>query len=195
MTERDTALRADIRRLGTNLGETLVRQSGAELLELVEEVRAITKRLRSGEESDASELEEVLSGLDLDTTINLVRAFSAYFFLANVAEQTHRVSDPVSAADPVDDVLAATVDRVLENDVAPDLISDVVSRLELRPVFTAHPTEAARRSLLTKMADIADLLSERGDPRTTAAERRRIDRRVSEIIDLMWQTDELRHDR
>ena len=195
MVDRDSALRADIRRLGTNLGETLVRQVGPELLALVEEVRAITKRLRSEEDSDASELEEVLGRLDLDTTINLVRAFSAYFFLANVAEQTHRVSDPASGTGPVEEPLGAAVDRILAADVDPALVSDVISRLELRPVFTAHPTEAARRSLLTKVADISDLLAERGDPRVTTAQQRRIDRRVSEIIDLMWQTDELRHDR
>lgn len=195
MIDRDSALRADIRRLGNNLGETLVRQVGPGLLDLVEEVRAVTKRLRTEESADASELEEVLGGLDLDTTIHLVRAFSAYFFLANVAEQTHRVSDPVSGGAPVDDLLAAAVDRVLAAGVDDALIADVLDRLELRPVFTAHPTEAARRSLLTKMAGISDLLEERGDPRVTTAEQRRIDRRVSELIDLMWQTDELRHDR
>ncbi len=195
MSERDTALRSDIRRLGTNLGETLVRQVGPELLVLVEEVRAITKRLRSEEGADASELEAVLGQLDLDTTINLVRAFSAYFFLANVAEQTHRASDPASGAEPIDEPLEQSVDRILQAQVAPELISDVINRLEVRPVFTAHPTEAARRSMLTKVADISKLLTDRGDPRATPGERRRIDRRVSEIIDLMWQTDELRHDR
>jgi phosphoenolpyruvate carboxylase len=195
MVDRDSALRSDIRRLGTNLGETLVRQVGPDLLSLVEEVRAITKRLRGEDAPDTSELEEVLGRLDLDTTINLVRAFSAYFFLANVAEQTHRVNDPVSGTGPVNDVLEATVDRILAAQLDPDLVSDVVNRLEIRPVFTAHPTEAARRSLLTKVADIAELLSERGDSRATASELRRIDKRVSEIIDLMWQTDELRHDR
>ncbi len=195
MTERDNALRSDIRRLGTNLGETLVRQVGPELLNLVEEVRSITKRLRTEEGTDASELEAVLSRLDLDTTINLVRAFSAYFFLANVAEQTHRVGDRASGTGPSDDSLADAVDRILAADVDAGLIADVVERLELRPVFTAHPTEAARRSLLTKVADISDLLTARGDPRVTPAEQRRIDRRVSEIVDLMWQTDELRHDR
>lgn len=195
VTDPDSALRADIRRLGMSLGETLVRQVGTDLLDLVEEVRAITKRLRSEEGADASELEAVLGGLDLDATINLVRAFSAYFFLANVAEQTHRVSEYAPGSELADDRLSETTDRLLAADLDDDLVRDVVSRLELRPVFTAHPTEAARRSLLTKMADIADLLEDRADPRATAADLRRIDRRVAEIVDLMWQTDELRHDR
>lgn len=195
MTDRDSALRSDIRRLGTSLGETLVRQVGPDLLALVEEVRAITKRLRAEEGTDATELEAALGRLDLDATINLVRAFSAYFFLANVAEQTHRVSDPASGSGPIDDSLAAAVDRILAAEVDAELIEDVVKRLEVRPVFTAHPTEAARRSMLTKVADISDLLAARGDARVTPTEQRRIDRRVSEIVDLMWQTDELRHDR
>ena len=195
MTDRDSALRADIRRLGTNLGETLVRQVGPDLLALVEDVRAATKQLRSEEGTDASELEATLARLDMDTTINLVRAFSSYFFLANVAEQTHRVSDPASGAEPVEEPLTAVVDRILEADVDQELLGDVLARLELRPVFTAHPTEAARRSLLTKGADIAQLLAERGDPRVSPSNQRRIDRRTSELIDLMWQTDELRHDR
>ena len=99
----DAALRADIRLLGNLLGQSLVRQNGQELLDLVEEVRALTKQLRSDTptpEGAAKELAETLSGLDLDTTIALVRAFSAYFYLANVAEQTHRLDEHTVALVP-----------------------------------------------------------------------------------------------
>src|SRR5690606_30842385 len=113
--------------------------------------------------------------------INLVRAFSAYFYLANVAEQSHRVGD-LSITDE-NRTIAATVDRVLAAGVDPDLLEAVLGRLELRPVFTAHPTEAARRTLLTKLRRVAELLGERSDPRRTTTERTRIDRRVAELID------------
>jgi phosphoenolpyruvate carboxylase len=190
--DRDGALRKDIRRLGNMLGETLVRQHGPGLLALVEEVRAVTKDVRETGRGDLDQLDRLLAGLDLDETIQLVRAFSTYFYLANVAEQIHRIGD-LSVRDLQQrGLLLSTAERIEQSEVEPDLLNDVMSRLELRPVFTAHPTEAARRSMLTKLAQIADLLAARSDP---AADVELLDRRVAELIDLIWQTDELRHER
>jgi len=89
--ERDAALRADIRRLGNQLGDSLVRQEGRALLDLVEEVRAATRRERgSGAAGDDHALDALLDGLDLATLSTLVRAFTTYFYLANVAEPLAR---------------------------------------------------------------------------------------------------------
>ncbi len=195
---RDTALRADIRLLGNLLGETLVRQHGPDLLNLVERVRALTKRVRAAGDDPAAtkELDELLSGLDLDTTIHLVRAFTAYFYLANVAEQTHRLDEHQGrSAGRARGRLQGVVDRVLAAGLDPELVAEVVGRLEVRPVFTAHPTEAARRSILTKVRTVAELLEERADPRLSEADAARVERRLAEVIDLIWQTDELRHER
>jgi phosphoenolpyruvate carboxylase len=191
---RDEALRADIRRLGAQLGQALTRQHGPDLLSLVEEVRAHTKAVRMAGDTEADDrLAELLDRLDLATTIELVRAFSAYFYLANVAEQTHRVGD--LAGTEGERYLQETVDRILAANLEPEIVSGVLSRLELRPVFTAHPTEAARRTILTKLRTLADLLSERLEPTTTNREKERIDRRITELIDQIWQTDELRAER
>ena len=190
--DRDEALRADIRRLGTQLGEALARQHGTELLDLVEQVRALCKAIRHDHDPEATkQLDATLSSLDLGTVIQLVRAFTAYFYLANVAEQTHRVGEMVEE----DRRFEATVDRIIEAGLDKDLIASVVSRLELRPVFTAHPTEAARPTTLSKLRAVADLLDDRLDPRATEADRVRIDRRVAEVIDQIWETDELRMDK
>ncbi|MDH3306164.1 MAG: phosphoenolpyruvate carboxylase [Acidimicrobiia bacterium] len=195
-SSRDEALRADIRRLGNQLGETLTRQHGPALLSLVEQVRALTKRLRENPNpADASELDRLLGGLDLSTTIQLVRAFTAYFHLANVAEQTHRVDELAARSAGEREWLEATTDRILEAGLDPEDIAKIAGRIELGPVFTAHPTEAARRSILTKLAEMATLLEERLDPRAGAGDLRRIDRRQAELIDLIWQTDELRLER
>ena len=143
---RARMLRNDIRRLGNQLGETLIRQQGEGLLEMVEQVRAVEKAIRYREEAQAvQQLNDLLAGLDLNQTINLARAFSIYFYLANVAEQVHRVDLLASRDD--DRLLEGTITRILESDCDPGLIKEVVGRLEWRPVFTAHPTEAARRSL------------------------------------------------
>ncbi len=194
----DAPLRADIRLLGNLLGETLVRQEGPELLDQVERVRALTKRLRAAEQrGDAEgaafdELTGVLERLDLPMTISLVRAFTVFFYLANVAEQTHRLDEDGARARAKRGFLQSTVDRIQGAGLDHDTIAAVVDRLELRPVFTAHPTEAARRSILTKITRIAKSLSQRSDPRISDSERDRIDRRLAELIDLIWQTDELR---
>ena len=183
----DEALRADIRRLGNQLGDALVRQHGPELLDLVEEVRALGKSSRRGGSTEAAgQLDDRLADLEIDEVIPLVRAFTTYFYLANVAEQVHRI-DQLAIAELG---LAATVDRVLESGVEPDVLTEVLRRLEMRPVFTAHPTEAARRSILTKTARLAELIGQRltaGD-----ADLALIDRRTAELIDQIWQTDELR---
>ena len=196
-SERDTALRSDIRRLGNQLGASLVRQEGQELLDLVEAVRAAT---RSGQDpstpSDAAtELTELLATVDLPTMIRLGRAFTAYFYLANVAEQTHRLDEIAARSRSRRGWLEDATDRILEAGISQDETAELLDRLDLRPVFTAHPTEASRRSILTKLEEIADLLEERLDERSTGADQRRIDRRIDEILDLIWQTDEIRRDR
>lgn len=191
VSNRDEALRADIRRLGTQLGQALARQHGPDLLDLVEQIRTLTKAHRqAGDEGADDELAKLLEGLDLPTTIEAVRAFSAYFYLANVAEQTHRVGELAESG--TEAILSDTVDRILAAKLDRAQIQPILERLEVRPVFTAHPTEAARRSILQKLAHIADLLTERTEPTTTERERERIDRRIEEVIDQIWQTDELR---
>ncbi|NNC39520.1 MAG: phosphoenolpyruvate carboxylase [Acidimicrobiia bacterium] len=195
MVDRDAALRSDIRRLGNELGDALIRQHGPELLELVERVRSLTKTDHDPTSPDGGELEELIGGLDVATTIHLVRAFTTYFHLANVAEQTHRVDQLSHRTDREREWFEAAVDTIEKLEVDPTELAELTARLELRPVFTAHPTEAARRSILTKLGDLADLLEERLDPRADTGDLRRVDRRVRELIDLIWQTDELRKDR
>ncbi|MEU8539875.1 phosphoenolpyruvate carboxylase [Streptomyces sp. NPDC048717] len=172
-------LRSDIRRLGDLLGETLVRQEGPALLELVEKVRRLTR-----EDGDAAA--ELLRGVELETAAQLVRAFSTYFHLANVTEQVHRGRELRDKRAAEGGLLARTADMLKDGDA--DHVRATIRNLNVRPVFTAHPTEAARRSVLNKLRRIAALL----DTPVIEADRRRHDLRLAENIDLIWQTDELR---
>lgn len=179
--ESNSALRADIRRLGDLLGETLVRQDGPELLELVERVRALTR-------SDGEAAADLLGRTDLVTAAKLVRAFSTYFHLANVAEQVHRGRELRERRAAEGGELSRSADMLKDAD--PAHLRQTVANLGVRPVFTAHPTEAARRSVLTKLRKIAELLDH---PEVEhGGDRRRTDLRLAENIDLIWQTDELR---
>ena len=193
----DAALRSDIRRLGHQLGQTLVRQHGQPLLDLVEKVRTLSRHLRQTgpDPVAAKELAELLQGLDVDQAALLVRAFTTYFHIANVAEQVHRIDDLDATKTKLSNRFGATIRGLTNAGIEPDEIVALVNRAELTPVFTAHPTEATRRSILSKLATIAELLEQRQDETRDEAWKQRIDRRIDELIDAIWQTDELRHER
>ena len=180
MPADDAGLRSDVRRLGDLLGQSLVRQEGDELLALVEAVR---KSVREGDG------EEILEKLTVDQSVDLVRAFSNYFNLANIAEQVHRARVLTAQRSAGGSWLTRAVDRIIEvqketKEFTDADIQEWINNFSVRPVFTAHPTEAARRSVLSKMNSIADLLDQ---PVSVTR-----DRRLSEMVDLLWQTDELR---
>ncbi len=182
VTTDDSRLRAHIRLLGDLLGQTLVRQENQGLLDQVEEVRLAVR-------ADPERAWEILDSADLDTATKLARSFSIYFDLANVAEQVERAHDARDErrekAGPlhtvVADAQAANVDR--------GLVEQIASAMSVRPVFTAHPTEAARRSVLVKLRRIADILLNHDLSDSERA------RHLAEMIDLLWQTDELRLER
>ena len=187
----DAALRADIRRLGAQLGDALVRQHGPALLDRVERVRAIARELRR-DHASTKELANVLEDVDLVDAIHLARAFTVYFHLANTAEQVHRIDDLNTTTRGRDRRFPETVARLQALGFGDDEILVATASLDLRPVFTAHPTEVSRRSVLDKLAEIAELIECRGDRRSSEADHRRIDRRIDELIDAIWLTDELR---
>ncbi len=187
--QRQDRLRSDIRRIGAQLGDTIQRNVSAEFLELVEKVRGLARSTRDGDTDARAELEATVAQADEIESILLVRAFTIYFHLANVAEQVNRVEELRLKTEGSGE-LFDTFARADEADVSPEAMAESIAKVRYRPVFTAHPTEASRRSVLEKRSEIAELLRER--PSATEAGQVRIDRRIGEIIDLLWLSDELR---
>lgn len=185
------ALRRDIRRLTTLLGETLQRQEGEQLLELVEKVR------NPDADPNREQLAKTLADLDTDTAISLVRAFATYFHLANTAEQVHRGRELARQRTQQGGWLEQTIARIRQANVPTEQLQELVDSLQIRPVLTAHPTEAARRTTLLKLRRIAQLLDQQPpttepDPGVEQNAERKLNRRLAEVIDSLWQSNDLR---
>ncbi|MCG3160049.1 MAG: Phosphoenolpyruvate carboxylase [Acidobacteria bacterium] len=200
---KDAPLRADIRRLGDLLGETLKRLGGERLFETEENVRALCKQLR-GEHLDKKaiaterELKRLLQRLSLDETIGVIRAFSVYFQLVNIAEQHHRIRrkrfyELHTPGQPQRGSLADTLSNLRRGFSDADSLQRAIDRLEIVPVMTAHPTEAARRTLLEKHRRIAELLADFDEENLAAHRRDELQAQLAAEVESVWQTDEVRH--
>ncbi len=176
----NTDLRNDVRKLADLLGQTLARQEGEELLKLVESVRL---SVREGTQ------DQILNKITDSQTIALVRAFSNFFNLANVAEQVNRSKVLAAEHKSGGTWLGKAIENILKaknnnQEFSAAELQEWIENFSVRPVFTAHPTEAARRSVLSKMTTISQLLQEPSSAINNE--------RLAEAIDLLWQTDELR---
>ncbi len=192
----DAPLRGDVRMLGNLLGRILVEQEGEELLDEVEHIRLLSRDARAtGLQTHRDELTRTVAGLDLERQALVLRAFGAYFQLANIAEQHHRLRRRRQYEHErriPRESLAEAVTRLQEAGVGPDELADGARRLSLELVLTAHPTEATRRSVLAAHLRLGRLLAEFDDPSLTPARERRVEAAIAEEVTLLWQTDEVR---
>jgi phosphoenolpyruvate carboxylase len=192
-------LSEQIHRLGDLLGETLVEQEGRALFDRVEEVRHLAKGHRAGDATAGARLLARIESLPLPEARGVVKAFAAYFQLVNLAEEEERVrilrrraQDAAARGEPMGETIAAAVRRLRQEGVPEAAMRELVARLLVMPVFTAHPTEAKRRTVLTKLSRIADALRflDFGSP--TPEESADTMALVREEVVSLWQTEETR---
>ena len=180
-------MRDDVRTLGALVGDVLREQCGDAFFQLVERAR------RAAIAGADDELHALLRGLPPRDAETLVRAFTTYFEVVNLAERIHRIRrrrDYLrSASDPQEGSLADMARRLTAAGVTPPQTAALLQRLRIEPVFTAHPTEATRRTLLEKEQVIGRLLVERLDPSRTPDEERAALERIREEVTATWQTD------
>src|SRR5215210_4000226 len=199
--EKVAPLKRDVRSLGRLLGAVLREQAGDELFDAVEELRGLTTAQREAagaEEREGSmrRAAALVSRLSVTDAHRLTKAFAIYFELTNLAETNHRKrrrrAAEVSGAEPQEGTFRGTLRRVRDAGAGVEEALELLARVEVVPVFTAHPTEVARRTVLFKRARIAAEL-ERLDslPLSDRRAREAAERIVAEITAL-WQTDEVR---
>ncbi len=191
-SEKDDALRADVHFLGAMVGDMIREQGGDALYQRVERARQAAVARREGNAGAESELERILGGGDVAATADLVRAFSTYFRVVNRAEQVHRIrrrrdydrTPEVPPPGGVAEALVALRDRGLDAAA----IAGLLDTIHVEPVFTAHPTEATRRTILVKEQRIARWLLDLDNPSLTPVERATIEARIRMEITTTWQT-------
>jgi phosphoenolpyruvate carboxylase len=195
---REAPLRANVRLLGEILGTVIAEQEGDEVLRLEERIRLLARLGRRGDEGSSRALAETIASLDVATQAVVLRAFTMYFHLANIAEQHHRVRrrhelerEGATLRESLDEAVAQLEGegvRVAE-------LREAAARVSVELVLTAHPTEALPRTILEKHRALADLIAALDDPQLTAREQNHLERRLAEEVTLLWQTDEVRSQR
>ncbi len=198
--DKDQPLFDDIRLLGRMLGDTVREHEGVRMFDLIETVRQLCVRFRRDEDHEArAELALLLNGLSDDDTIIVVRAFSYFLHLANIAEDQHhirRAREHAIAGDaPRPGTLANALRKALDARVPADEIVAFFRDALIVPVLTAHPTEVQRKSILSQEMKIARLIDERDRTRLTPEELAEHDEAVRRTIAALWQTRMLRRTR
>jgi len=198
---KDEPLRRDINLLGHILGQVIVEQEGKGLFGAEEEIRLLCKRLRFDYDPELDErLRKRVERMGAEDLGRIVRAFSVYFQLVNIAERYHRIRrrrqyESSPEAPPQKASLRSALARLKKEGLDGEDLGRVLEGLNLILVLTAHPTETQRRSIRRKHLEIGEILESLEVENLTPRERNKANERLAEEITVLWQTDELRVER
>ena len=166
-SDKDQPLIDDIRLLGRILGDVIREQEGVEAYELVEQVRKLSVAFRRDADQEADRaLKKLLKSLSGDQTVSVIRAFTYFSHLANLAEDRHHIRRRAvheRAGDTQEGSIEVALSRLRWAGIAPKTIAQTLASSYVAPVLTAHPTEVQRKSILDAERDIAQLLAVRDD--------------------------------
>jgi phosphoenolpyruvate carboxylase len=203
---KDQPLRRDVRCLGTILGQTIVEQAGKDVFDSVEELRRLLIEHRENvrrnpEQASSSELmrraQEIISKMDLQRAHQVTKAFATYFELTNLAETNHRkrrrrAGKLDSEHVPLAGSFRGTLARMKDSGVSPESALQALERIRIMPVFTAHPTEVARHTVLLKRRRIAQQLELLDQLPLTPEKAETSENNIRAEVTSLWETDEVR---
>ncbi len=193
--EEDTRLRNDIRLLGRVLGDTVRDQEGADVFDLVERIRQTSIRFHRDEDRLARrELETILDSMSISETVRIVRAFSYFSHLANIAEDQNNIRQMRGrgAGAPRPSLLTQAVSHAQQAGFSPDDLRRFFKGALVSPVLTAHPTEVRRKSTMDREMEVARLLDRRERLQMTPEESEASDEQLRRAVVTLWQTNLLR---
>ena len=192
--DKDQALRDDVRMLGALVGDLIRDQDGDDLYEFVETARLRAIRLREGNEKPGEELSELVGGLDSKKALQVIRSFSTYFQMVNTAEKVHRIRRRREYLRDVVHYQPGGLEDAFIKLKASGLdikgLNDLLGTLLIEPIFTAHPTEPTRRTMLRKEQNIVKHLVDMLNPTMTPQETNAAMENIRLLATTGWQTDE-----
>jgi len=194
---KDAPLKADIRFLGRLLGDVVREQEGEDVFNLVETVRQKSvSYVRSDDETAKRELEEILNGLSPAQTVEVVRAYSYFSHLANMAEDQHHIrrtrAHEMAGSPPRNGTIAKAFERAISEGATPETLTKFFNEANIGAVLTAHPTEVRRQSTMRREIAMAELLSRRDQGGWTREEETDINDKLKRAVMILWQTNMLR---
>ena len=192
MNQPHSGVRQNIHMLGEFLGETIREAQGSEILDLIESIRQLSKKSRSGDESAREQLLDKLANISTENVLPVARAFSQFLNLTNIAEQYQTISRHDYDATLGNRSLGALFARLKEQNTPVEEVIKTVEKLLVELVLTAHPTEVTRRSLVHKHVEINKCLEQLEHDDLTEPEKYRLQRRLMQLIALAWHTNEIR---
>jgi phosphoenolpyruvate carboxylase len=193
-------LSALIRLLGELLGEVITAQESQRLFEVEESIRAAAKARRAGDSQAGAQLAQEVAALEPDEARVVAAAFTLYFDLVNLAEEANRVQqlrerEASQHPRPVDDTIAAAVGRLKERGITPAEMQALLDELQVELVLTAHPTEARRRTILSKLLRVADIVQQLQFRELLPREREAALDAIRAEITAVWLSDRARTSR
>ncbi|MFL5330825.1 MAG: phosphoenolpyruvate carboxylase [Gemmataceae bacterium] len=193
----DGLLRRDVRALGDMLGQVITESAGSDSLLLVETIRKLASQRRSGDQEAEEALAQKIAHLSLPQARVVARAFSVFFDLANLAEDRHRIRVlrarvQESAPKPISETIAAAIGTLKGLDFTADQMQAAIDAIRIELVFTAHPSEAKRRSIRAKLRRMRRALQELDRVDLLDREREGLQNQIRGDLTVLWQTDFLR---
>jgi phosphoenolpyruvate carboxylase len=207
---KDRPLRRDVRSLGVLLGRVLVEQVGESLLDVVEELRRIFIQHREQPASQTAapdfqdpllnQAREIIAGLSINEAHRVTKAFAIYFELTNLAETNHRkrrrrAAKLHSEQPALEGSFRGTFKRMRAANISAEQALEVLRKVKVVPVFTAHPTEVARRTVLLKRRRVGKQLEKLDHLPLTEEDAARFEARIFSEVTSLWQTDEVRQEK
>jgi phosphoenolpyruvate carboxylase len=190
-----SSLRSNVSALGTLLGEIISDAQGNDFLDLIEQIRTLSRSARDGEQAAREQLLQLLRELSNEQLVPVARAFSQFLNLANIADQHNRVSREMDPLFSASRALTGAFADLVDEGITPESLEAAIHELKIELVLTAHPTEIMRRTLIHKHSEIGHCLGQLELTGLTEREREQLQLRLRDLVTQIWFGDDFRVNR